>query len=263
MKPWVRNMLVWICIGLFLVLTLSFSSIREHKVLCSEVRIDIIDSLENQFISQKEIEQFIYTLEDEAMGRPVGEINTLSIEEELMKNPVLEKVEAYVDVEGVLHIQVDQRNPIVRIINKKGESYYLDKSGHIIPVQAGYTPLLLVASGNIVEDFEWHRATSIFTERNEKGRNKTLHKVFEMANMINKKPFWTRQIEQIYVNEKGEFELIPRVGAHLILLGAATDFENQLRQLWAFYQQGLHKVGWNRYEIINLKFENQIVCTKR
>ena len=84
-----------------------------------------------------------------------------------------------------------------------------------------------------------------------------------MALFIDDNPFWKKQIEQLYVNSKQEYELIPRVGAHLILLGEADEFDRQLDQLWAFYQQGLNNVGWNRYEIINLKFRNQIVCTKK
>ncbi len=263
MKPWVRNMLIWLFIALFMAVTLSFSAIRGKRVLCTQVSVEIIDSTLNQFVSVKDIEEHVHQLDKKVMGAPVDKINTLHIEHSIEKIPAVETVEAYVDVEGILHIQIDQRTPIVRIVNGKGESYYLDEKGYIIPLQKSYTPLVLVANGHIIEDFEWQRENSIFTPNTTNKRNKTLQQLHQMALKVHKHDFWRKQIEQIYVNRNGEFELIPRVGAHLILLGDALDFENQLNQLWAFYQQGLNKVGWNRYEIINLKFENQIVCTKK
>ena len=263
MKPWVRNMVIWLFIALFMAVTFSFSAMRGRRVLCTQVNVEIVDSVDNQFVSVKDIEKHVRQLDKKVMGAPVDNINTLAIEGSIEKLPAVETVEAYVDVEGILHIQVDQRTPIVRIVNEKGESYYLDEKGYIIPLQKSYTPLVLVANGYIVEDFEWQRQNSIFTQDKTNERNKTLQQVHKMALTVHGHSFWRKQIEQIYVNRKGEFELIPRVGAHLILLGDASGFENQLNQLWAFYQQGLNKVGWNRYEIINLKFENQIVCTKK
>jgi len=65
------------------------------------------------------------------------------------------------------------------------------------------------------------------------------------------------------VNEANEFELIPRVGAHLILFGSIDNYERKFRNLKIFYEQGLNNIGWNKYEKINLKFDNQIVCTKK
>jgi len=246
-----------------MLVTLSFATFRSQRVLCSQVDVTVVDSVTNQFVTAKDIEQHVYTLKREIMGEPIEQINTLTIENSLKKMPAIESVEAYVNVEGILHIQVEQRTPIVRVVNKKGQSYYLDAKGYIIPLQDDYTPLVLVANGHIVEHFEWQRQTTIFDENLQKNQNKTLHEIYRMALFIDDNPFWKKQIEQLYVNSKQEYELIPRVGAHLILLGEADEFDRQLDQLWAFYQQGLNNVGWNRYEIINLKFRNQIVCTKK
>jgi cell division protein FtsQ len=68
---------------------------------------------------------------------------------------------------------------------------------------------------------------------------------------------------QIYRSQKGEYELIPRVGAHQIILGTLDDFETKLENLQLLYQQGFKQHGWNQYEKINLKYSNQIICTKR
>ena len=73
----------------------------------------------------------------------------------------------------------------------------------------------------------------------------------------------TERIEQIYVHPDKEVELIPRVGNHRILLGTFDHFEEKLANLRLFYEQAIPKMGWEKYSIINLKYRNQIVCTKR
>ena len=74
--------------------------------------------------------------------------------------------------------------------------------------------------------------------------------------------FLKAQIGQIYVNEFNEFELIPRIGSHVILLGKAEDLDDKFRRLYAFYRFGLNKIGWNKYSVINIKYKNQVVCSK-
>ena len=37
----------------------------------------------------------------------------------------------------------------------------------------------------------------------------------------------------------------------------------KLQRLRKFYKYGLSHAGWDRYERINLEFDNQIICKKR
>mgnify|MGYP000956836569 FL=1 len=41
------------------------------------------------------------------------------------------------------------------------------------------------------------------------------------------------------------------------------NYKKKFRNLRAFYLQGLNNVGWNKYEKISLRFDNQVICTKR
>jgi cell division protein FtsQ len=74
---------------------------------------------------------------------------------------------------------------------------------------------------------------------------------------------WDAQIAQIYVDDKHEIELIPRVGSHRILLGDADSLETKFSNLLAFYKQAIPKVGWDAYKVINIKYANQVVGVKR
>jgi len=87
--------------------------------------------------------------------------------------------------------------------------------------------------------------------------------LFKLSSFITQDQFLKAQIEQIYVTKTGEFELIPKVGRHLIIFGGIEDMENKFDKLLVFYHQGMNKTGWDKYKTINLKFENQVVCSKK
>ena len=83
-----------------------------------------------------------------------------------------------------------------------------------------------------------------------------------LARYINKDDFWSAQIEQLYVNENGDIELIPRVGNQKIIFGDATQMKEKFNKLFILYTKGFDKTGWNNYSAINLKFNDQVVCTR-
>ena len=72
-----------------------------------------------------------------------------------------------------------------------------------------------------------------------------------------------KQIEQIHVTDRKVIELYPRVGEQVIILGTPENFRGKLENLMTFYKNGLSKTGWNKYSVINLSFDGQIVCTKK
>jgi cell division protein FtsQ len=82
-----------------------------------------------------------------------------------------------------------------------------------------------------------------------------------LSQYIDKNDFLKAQIEQIYLNDEKEFELIPKIGNNTILFGDTEDMKEKFEKLIVFYRKGLNTIGWNKYKFINLKFKNQIVCS--
>jgi len=56
---------------------------------------------------------------------------------------------------------------------------------------------------------------------------------------------------------------VPRVGAHMIMLGSLENYRGKLHKLMVLYREGFSRVGWNQYEWINLKYKDQVICTKK
>ena len=48
-----------------------------------------------------------------------------------------------------------------------------------------------------------------------------------------------------------------------IVIGEVYNLESKFNKLMLFYEEGLSKTGWNEYKTINLKYKDQVVCTKR
>ena len=259
-----NHIALWSLLVLYLVLALSFVGRKKADTICSKLKVTVLDSLDDQFVNSKDIQNYLYDLDQKVLGEQVANINIRKIEHYLEGKPAIQTAEMYFTAEGNLHVDVDQRNPIVRIINDKGRSYYLDRHGIIIPIHGNQASHVLVATGEIKEFFEIARTRQLnCPAKHDTKRNYTICQIYDMARFINDHPFWKSQIEQVYVNNKGEYELIPRVGGHLIKLGSHSGYQKKLRNLKAFYLKGLNNVGWNQYLEINLKYDNQIICTKR
>ncbi len=91
-------------------------------------------------------------------------------------------------------------------------------------------------------------------------------KLLNFVVLVEKDDFWRSEIVQIVV-AKGpggapEIELVPRTGSHTVIFGSPDDAEEKLAKLLTFYRCGLRNIGWEAYRTINVKYKEQVVCTK-
>ncbi len=189
---------------------------------------------------------FEYPLE----GLPVGQLDVKRVERVLEEDPFILDADVYLTANNVLEIGVIQRQPVLRIIDRNGLSYYLDREGNKMPLSENFTARVLVASGNIpphVPDF---------LEREQH----TLHDLFRMSADIRRDELLHPLIDQVYVSSKGEFILLPKVGDHKINFGEYVDVDRKWRNLRIFYQEIIPQEGWQRFKSVNLKYDGQIVC---
>jgi len=198
-------------------------------------------------------------------GKPIGWINIRQIENSIKMQAYVEKVHIYESLDGYIFIDVKQREPILRIINCKYETFYVDGSGRLLPPNPFYPARVLVANGNISHSYIANRNFRIETPMtgDTLGPADTLLlDLYKLALYINRDRFLKAEIDQIFVTPSSEFELVPKVGNHIIMLGRADDLDGKFKKLLAFYKQGLNIIGWNKYNYINIKYKNQVVCSK-
>ncbi|MGB4775610.1 MAG: cell division protein FtsQ [Daejeonella sp.] len=243
--------LIWLIILSGLVVLMSFIEGKKAVVKCKDVKI-LIPGTRN-FIEREEVDRILLDNNGPLVGRNLSNINIQQIEANLKSNPFIEYAKVFADMDGIIHVQIKQREPVLRILNFANEDFYIDQNGLKIPISDNFTANVLVANGYISENF----SNKIDTLKTKLGKD-----IFNTALFISKDTLWNDQIEQLYVNKDSEIELIPRVGNHKIILGNADSLQTKFRNLLAFYKKAMPKVGWDTYKTINIKYTNQIVCEK-
>ncbi len=231
----VLGLLAYIIYGL---IQFSGSTIQRQ---CTGVKVEIMDSLEKNLVSPPEVLHLMHLNNLDLVGQRLDNIQFQRVERVVSVLSMVERVESYSTNAGIVHIRVWQHDPVLRIMSDSG-SYYVNSNGKQLDISYQSAADVLIASGSIKD-------SSVVT------------KLYQLAMNFRKDSFWSTQIEQIYVEENGEWTLIPRVGRHEIQLGLPVQLDDKLSRLKLFYSKALPKVGWERYSSINLKYRNQVVCT--
>jgi cell division protein FtsQ len=172
----------------------------------------------------------------------------------------LKHAEVYRTIDGVIHIYADQREPVMRVMPDKGGDYFIDEDGVVVRRRNLYTPRLHIVGGNINISQAMMNGVSVL---DTSIKNTILKDIYELVEYINDDDFWSAQIDQIYVDDENEIDLVPRVGNQIIHLGTIDNYKGKLRNLAAFYDKVLPEVGWAKYSRIDLEFKDQIVCKRR
>jgi cell division protein FtsQ len=269
MKTKLKKILIictWVILVSGLIVALGFVDKERADLKCKEPIVSVEKDPENNFIDREDIINLLRDRGDSISGQPMSSVNVSELENVLNSHVAISKAEVYMSVDGEVSIEVKQRKPVLRVFNYDNESYYIDEEGKLMPLSEKYTARVPIANGFIVEPYASHYTHSIKEIANDSvTRSKCmLDDLYELAMFISKDEFWKAQVEQIYVNKEGELEIIPLVGDHRIVLGGSDDIEGKFRKLRIFYEEGLNTTGWwNSYSVINLKFKDQVVCTKK
>lgn len=256
-KKYILVILDVILFGYVIAAMVSFNKPDESQKVCSEVNIQIDDQNANGFLTAAEVKKILESNRMYPLKFKMTDIKPRQIEDLLCQSPFVNTAECYKTQDNRVYISITQRLPIIRIKNEKGDDYYLDDKGGIMP-NSKYTSDLIIATGRISQSF-------------------AKNYIAPMANVIMENDMWKNLIEQINVLPDLGIEIVPRVGNHIVYLGNLPMTKNaskrqgmireyitrKLTRLEKFYKYGLNQVGWNKYPYINLEFDNQIICKRQ
>ncbi|MBK8658354.1 MAG: hypothetical protein IPN22_05645 [Bacteroidetes bacterium] len=239
------------CLTLF-VITLTSAIQAQQELHCKSIVVQIDFETGLSFINEKEIEDRINYLSGESIiGRKITAIDFKTLENEIEKNPYVSNAEIFVDGSQSVHVSIQQKRPILRVLNNDGVGYYISEDCERLPLHPTFTPHLAVAVGN-VETGLVHRDSVVQAH------------LFSLINEIRKDDFLNSYIDQIDVLANEKMDLLPKGSLHTIKLGRVDNqISDKLSKLKVFYKEGLNKLGWDKYRTINLKYSNQVVCEKR
>lgn len=240
---------------LLIVGVLLFSAIRNKKYsFIKDVAVEVLPLPSgDKLISERDVRQALLAgFGSDFEQTELAGLEVERMEHNLEQDPFVLDADAYVDQQNSLHIKVKQREPVLRVLDNNGGNYYLDGNGVKMPPSKNFAARVIVATGNI----------SPYTPEFKLKKRSSLKDLFQLTQTILADPFLSKFVQQIHLNNAGEFILVPLVGDQKIVLGSTRKMDEKLERLKLFYKEGMPYTGWNLYQTINLKYNGQVVCRK-
>jgi cell division protein FtsQ len=207
---------------------MQMTQTAQADALLEEADVLIHVNGENAFLTEDELKLRLKRKGFTFNGQLQKDLKVSAVEDYIRKMTEVKEVKVFTKIGSSWKIEVVVRKPIARIYNRYDETFYLDEDGFVMNSSALHTARVVVVTGYIKD-----RISSVSVP------------------------------EIIHLKKNGDFVLIPLVGGQKIVFGTAkTDKEvsDKFKKLKVFYEEGIPYEGWDKYEEISLKYDNQIVC---
>ena len=214
--------------------------------LCNGLDVQIVDKFE--FVTQDDVKGFLDKHYGHYIGMRLDSLDLDGIERMLEKKNVVLKSEAWTTPDGMLHVSIMQRPPVLRF--QRGEQgFYMDKTGYVFPLHKSYTADVPVIEGAIPNlengaNAEWAAG------------------VLSLMAYINGSKQWKDSLEKISVNASGDLELHFNGSKERFILGFPEDIESKFERIKKYYSHIVPAKGEGYYKSVNLKYNKQIICRK-
>ncbi len=242
---------LWLIIGIGILILFVAAMQKRKNGFCAGSRIEISANNQNYFITEKEVNEII-NLGGDIQERTIQSIDLSSLETALEKDLWVKNAELYFENNGTLHVDIEQRQPIARLFAVTGSSVFIDKDALRLPIKNTASARVLTITSFPSDNQVLAHTDSLI-----------LNKVKDLANYIYADTFWNAQIAQVDITSAGNFELIPAVGNHIIKFGDIDNMKEKFNRLMTFYTQAWTQNGMNTYEVIDVRFNNQVVATRK
>lgn len=230
---------------------IAFAERATEETAVQDVRVVIENVHENHFLEERDVLELMQIDRQNIRGAVMEKLNLKTLEEKMRMHPFIEDAQVYGDLKGNLIARVTLRRPVARMVRNDGADGYIAEDGTVMPVSQKYTSRVLLLTGAAVPRLIRQK------NLNETDDGK---KIMAMIEKITGDEFWNAQITQLDIDNKLRITLYPQVGNEVIEFGKPEDIDTRFKKLKIFYKEILPKVGWNKYDRVNLEYEGQIVA---
>lgn len=222
------------------VFLFAFSSVRNSSRKVSAPEIKFIGE-NNLFITHETVSKLLIQNQQSVSNKPKEIIDLNGLEKALTSNPMIKEAQVFIDVEGKITAEIEQKKPIARV--STNASFYVDDMGSYMPLSTNYTARVPLITGTVYKN--------------------DLVNVFTIANKIQQDEFLKKHVVEIHQNENKSIDLKFRLNDFTIQLGSLKSLDKKINNLKAFYQKAMKDKTLDSYRMVNLKFDNQVICTKK
>lgn len=241
---------IWVAIGGGMLTLLIAAIGKQKRDQCKDYSIKIKGTQKNLFVDDQAIVKILeMSGNGKIKGRKKSSFNLLEIEKLLKNNVWIKDAELYFDNHNVLHVSVTEREPVARVFTVSGKSFYVDDYGKMMPLSDRLSARVPVFTGF---------PSKVISKRD----SILLNDVKTTSSFILHDPFWMSQVAQIDITADRNFEMIPVVGNHTVLLGDGENMEQKFHRLFIFYKNVLSQTGFDKYKAINVQYAGQVIGIK-
>lgn len=201
------------------------------------------------FIDKAEVKERLLNDKDIDVKKiSLGRLNIGKMEEIVATNPWVASAQVYIDNRKVVHVNLTQRVPVARLFDQAGNSYYLDNTLAAMPLSDRYIHYTTVV-------------TNVPVLKNDSIGDALKAQIVKLVRHIERDSFWSAQVSQIILNDDRAFEIVPVLGNHKILIGDTSNLEEKFENLYAFYKKVMVRIGWDKYEVLDVRYKGQVVAS--
>lgn len=243
----------------YLILALIHLDARQSTNLCRSVAVEITDDSPYRFVNDSIVHKWIEQSGVKVVGNTMNKIDVFSVEKALREHQFIDSVEVFHTMDGVFNIKIRQAIPILRVKTDYGYDFYVDSTAKILPLQQHFRAEVPIVTGYPVFGFN-NTYYGDLSVKNEKDIE-YLKKIINFVCYLTSDDFVRNLIVQIYINQSGDIELVPRVGNQIIVVGAPDDYKEKIDKLKKFYINSFSERWWDSAKVINLKYKQQVIVS--
>ena len=218
----------------------SFSSKRNSNKIVEEVVVEF-EAGDNNFLTHSMVNKLLIQNGGSVKNQAKSVIDLYVLEKTVFKNPYVEHASVFLSITGTLKTIIKQRAPVARITNVSN-SYYIDKQGIKVPLSSNYSARVLLVSG-VENDVD-------------------VKEILPLISFILEDEFLQKEVVGIEKFDDDEYQISVRSGNYKIDFGKLTEMDVKFKKLKAFYNTTFEDKTIQNYKRINVKYHNQVVCTK-
>ena len=229
-------------IGLILLVGFLFAfSNQRNSVRKVDLKAPVFIGDNKLFITDQTVSKLLIQNQRPLTEQPKDIIDLNELEVALNSNSMIKKAEVFMSVEGELYTEIEQKRPIARV--SSNASYYIDDDGSYMPLSSNYTARVPLVTGNVNKN--------------------SLETVYEFASAVNQDEFLKKHVIEIRQNDDNTIDFRIRKSDFTVHLGTLKKLDKKINNFKAFYQKAFKDKILETYTRVDLKFDKQVICTKK
>lgn len=242
---------LWVLTGIGAIVLLGAAMQKKSQKRCTDIKIEITGVERHMFIDEKDVLELLNTT-GHVKGNPISTLNLRAMERMVERDPWVSNAEMFLDNNQVLQVRIEERQPVARVFTLDGNSFYVDSGSLRLPLSEKLSARVPSFTGFPSNNTKLARPDSLL-----------LKNIVSIGKYILADSFWMAQVAQVDITPQSNFEMVPVIGDHIVVLGNAEDIDRKFKHLYTFYKSAWVQNGLNAYEKLDVQYTNQVVAVKK